>query len=67
MATETQTKTTEEQIAEKVGWGLTDRLSHSARLAERERCGKMLAEYIAQGRTPQEVVAYATALLRTDY
>ena len=58
---------TKDRIAEKVGYGLVDRLSKEQRLQERERCGKMLDEYIAQGRTDAEVVAYARALLRTDY
>ena len=59
--------TTKEQIAAKAGWGLTDRLDKEARLLERARCRQMLREYIAQGRTPEEVVAYAERLLDSDY
>jgi hypothetical protein len=66
-ATHETYRTAKEANASKSGWAYTDRLDKAARLMERERCGQMLAEYIAQGRTDAEVVAYAQALLRTDY
>lgn len=56
-----------DRAAEKVGYGVLDAIDKNARLLERDRCGQMLAEYIAQGRTDQETVAYAVSLLRTDY
>lgn len=60
--------TTKERIAEKAGWGLTDRLDAEARRTERARCRRMLAEYTAQpGRTAVEIAAYAMRLLDSDY
>lgn len=58
---------TRDRVASAAGHADTDRLTKAARLLERERCGEMLESYIAQGRTEAEVVAYARALLRTDY
>jgi hypothetical protein len=56
-----------ERVGAVAGWAATDAFQRSAQHAERERCAEMLARYIARGHTDAEVVAYATALLRTDY
>lgn len=66
MTTMTQ-PTTKERIAEKAGWGLTDRLDKEARLAERERCRMMLSEYARNGHSATEVATYAMRLLESDY
>jgi hypothetical protein len=67
MTTTEQYSKAKELVAAKAGYADTDRFDRESRLIERERCGQMLAEYIAQGRTSDEVVAYAQSLLRTDY
>ena len=56
-----------ERVGSAAGWAATDAFQRSAQHAERERCGRMLAGYIEAGHTNAQIIAYAKALLRTDY